>query len=244
MTKSWELLYALAKAHIRTRCGMPIRNLFDMPEKTKLLKIYRTLLKHFGPQAWWPAETPFEVMIGAILTQNTNWKNVEIAINNLKKEKILSPQRLYQTKNSKLQELIRSSGYYKQKAIKLKAFVMFFLREYSGSIRKMKRVDRSELLKVHGIGPETADSILLYALDKPTFVVDAYTKRIGNRVGLFRFSDYHEIKEFFEKNLPKDLEMYKEYHALLVELGKSFCKTKPACEGCPINQFCCKKFKA
>ena len=100
---------------------------------------------------------------------------------------------------------------------------------------------RNELLKVHGIGPETADSILLYALDKPTFVVDAYTKRIGNRVGLFNFSDYHQIKDFFEKNLPKDLEIYKEYHALLVELGKNYCKTKPLCEDCPIDRHCAKK---
>ncbi len=209
-----------------------------MPKKAKLLKIYRTLLKHFGPQAWWPAETPFEVIIGAILTQNTNWKNVEKAIANLKAHKLLSPKAILDIRNSKLENLIRSAGYYKQKAKKLKAFVRFFLREYSGSIRKMKRVDRSELLKVHGIGPETADSILLYALDKPSFVVDAYTRRIGNRVGLFKFSDYHEIKEFFEKNLPKDLEMYKEYHALLVELGKNFCKAKPICKNCPIIEFC------
>ncbi|KPJ65643.1 endonuclease, partial [candidate division WOR-1 bacterium DG_54_3] len=116
------------------------------------------------------------------------------------------------------------------------------LKEYGGSLRKMREVDgeklRKELLEVHGIGPETADSILLYALDKPTFVVDAYTKRIGNRVGLFKFSDYHEIKEFFEKNLSKELEMYKEYHALLVELGKNYCKTKPECSDCPIRRYC------
>jgi endonuclease-3 related protein len=207
----------------------------------KLLKIYKNLLTYFGPQAWWPAETPFEVMIGAILTQNTNWKNVEKAIVNLKAHKLLSPKAVLEVRNSKLENLIRSSGYYKQKTKKLKVFVRFFLREYGGSMRKMRRVDRSELLKVHGIGPETADSILLYALDKPSFVVDAYTKRIGNRVGLFKFSDYHQIKEFFEKNLPKDLEMYKEYHALLVELGKNYCKTKPECRDCPIDRLCAKK---
>ena len=221
---------------------MPIRNLFDMPKKAKLLKIYRTLLKHFGPQAWWPAETPFEVMIGAILTQNTNWKNVEKAIANLKAHKLLSPKAILDIRNSKLENLIRSAGYYKQKAKKLKAFVKYFIKEYQGKLGKMRENQgaklRNELLEVHGIGPETADSILLYALDKPTFVVDAYTKRIGNRVGLFKFSDYHEIKEFFEKNSSKNLEMYKEYHALLVELGKGFCKTEPACEDCPIKALC------
>lgn len=216
-----------------------------MPKKAKLLKIYNTLLKYFGPQAWWPAETPFEVMIGAILTQNTNWKNVEKAIANLKKSKVLSPRSLSEIGNRELGNLIKSSGYFRQKAKKLKAFVKYFLKEYRGKSGKMMENEgnklRHELLQVHGIGPETADSILLYALDKPTFVVDAYTKRIGNRVGLFKFSDYHQIKEFFEANLPKDLEMYKEYHALLVELGKNFCKTKPVCDGCPIKQLCAKK---
>ncbi len=210
--------------------------------KNKLLRIYNVLLKHFGPQAWWPAETPFEVMVGAILTQNTNWLNVEKAIANLKGAGGLGAKGLEKMSLRKLEKLIKPSGYYRQKAKKLKAFVKYFLRDYDGRLGKMRDVDgyelRGELLKVHGIGPETADSILLYALDKLTFVVDAYTKRIGNRVGLFKLNDYHEIKDYFEKNLPKDLEVYKEYHALLVELGKNYCRTKPVCEECPILKNC------
>ena len=210
--------------------------------KNKLLKIYNVLLKHFGPQAWWPADTPFEVMVGAILTQNTNWLNVEKAIANLRGVGGLGAKGLEKMSLKKLERLIRPSGYYRQKAKKLKVFIRFFLREYQGSIRKMNNIDRKELLKVHGIGPETADSILLYALDKPTFVVDAYTRRIGNRAGLFKFEDYHEIKDFFEQNLPKNLEVYKEYHALLVELGKNYCRTKPLCESCPILKNCRQDF--
>lgn len=214
----------------------------------KLLRIYRRLLKHFGPQEWWPADTPFEVMVGAILTQNTNWGNVEKAIAELKRSKVLSPKSLAAIPNAELGKLVRSSGYFRQKAKKLKAFVKFFLREYDGSIRKMREDEgeklRKKLLEVHGVGPETADSMLCYALDKPTFVVDAYTKRIGKRVGLFKFEDYHQIKDYFERNLPRDLEIYKEYHALLVELGKNFCKPRPECKKCPILKICHEGTKA
>jgi len=215
-------------------------------EQKKLLKVYRILFKRFGPQAWWPADTPFEVMVGAILTQNTNWKNVEKAIANLKGAKGLGTgglgaEGLGKMNIRRLEELIRPSGYYRQKAKKLKAFVRFFLKEFGGSILKMKGVERADLLRVHGIGPETADSILLYALDRPTFVVDAYTKRIGSRVGLFKFEDYHEIKDYFEETLPKDLELYKEYHALLVELGKDYCKSRPECKNCPILKLCLRR---
>jgi endonuclease-3 related protein len=203
-----------------------------------LLKVYSKLLKHFGPQAWWPADSPFEVIVGAILTQNTNWKNVEKAIENLKKVKLLSAEKILKVNSAKLEELVRPTGYYRQKAHRLKEFVKYFTSEYGAKLSRMKKRDlsdlRHELLNIHGIGPETADSILLYALDKPTFVVDAYTRRIGQRLGLFKFDDYHEIKDCFEQNLPKDLEMYKEYHALLVELGKNYCKTKPQCEDCPL----------
>jgi len=213
--------------------------------RNKLLKIYNVLFNHFGPRAWWPAETPFEVMVGAILTQNTNWLNVEKAIVNLKSSRVLRPASLLGIGNRELENLIKPSGYYRQKAKKLKAFVKYFLRDYDGRLGKMRDVDgnelRHELLQVHGIGPETADSILLYALDKPTFVVDAYTKRIGKRVGLFKFDGYHEIKDFFEKNIPRDLEMYKEYHALLVELGKNYCRVKPVCLKCPVNRLCVKE---
>ena len=139
-----------------------------MKNKSKLLKIYKNLLYHFGPQAWWPAETPFEVIIGAILTQNTNWKNVEKAIENLKRAKVLSAQSILEIRNSKLEKLIKPTGYYRQKAKKLKAFVKYFIKEYQGRLRNIKEYQgkelRKELLDVHGIGPETADSILLYAL--------------------------------------------------------------------------------
>ncbi|MEA3493019.1 MAG: endonuclease III domain-containing protein [Candidatus Margulisiibacteriota bacterium] len=193
-------------------------------------EIYKKLLKHFGPQNWWPADTEFEVIVGAILTQNTNWKNVERAIENLKTAHALRPSSLLKLSNQKLERLIKPSGFYRQKAKRLKGFT----KEYYGR----SGMSREELLRVKGIGPETADSILLYAFDRPTFVVDAYTKRIGQRVGLFRFDDYHEIKAYFEKKLPKNLEVYKEYHALLVELAKNYCKTKPLCGECPVVSLC------
>jgi len=207
-----------------------------MREKPR--KIYNKLLKHFGRQAWWPADSPFEVIVGAILTQNTNWRNVEKAILNLKAARVLRPAPLLKVSNAKLERLIRPSGFYKQKAKRLKGFI----KEYHGKsvprLRSGQGMSREELLAIKGIGPETADSILLYAFEEPTFVVDAYTRRIGQRVGLFDFDDYHEIKDYFEKNLPKNLEMYKEYHALLVELAKTYCRTKPQCRKCPINKLC------
>jgi endonuclease-3 related protein len=209
-----------------------------MRERDRLLRIYKKLLKHFGPQAWWPADSPFEVMVGAILTQNTNWKNVEKAIANLKASHVLRPSSLLKIRNSKLEKLIKPVGFFRQKAKRLKGFIREYRSLDSARDKGISRMSREELLKIKGIGPETADSILLYAFEEPTFVVDAYTKRIGQRVGLFGFDDYHEIKEYFEKNLPRKLEMYKEYHALLVELAKNYCKTKPVCEGCPIFQHC------
>jgi endonuclease-3 related protein len=213
-----------------------------MSKKDKLLKIFDKMYDHFGPLHWWPADTPFEVVIGAILTQSANWKNVEKAIVNLKKSKALSPKSLSKISNARLQKLIRPSGYFRAKGKKVKAFVKFFLKEYGGSMGKMREEDakelREELLEVHGIGPETADSILLYALGKPTFVVDAYTKRIGKRVGLFNFDNYHAIKDYFEGNLPRRTKLYNEYHAQLVELGKNFCKTRPICPECPIGKLC------
>lgn len=212
--------------------------LLNMREKQKLLSIYKKLCAHFGPQKWWPADSAFEVIIGAILTQNTNWKNVEKAIFNLKKAKVLSPKSLLELKNTKLENLLRPSGYYRQKAKKLKVFVGHLVSHYKGRLKPMfykpKYELRKELLSLHGIGPETADSIILYAAGKPSFVVDAYTRRIGNRVGLYRTNDYHKIKAYFEENLPASLEIYKEYHALLVELAKKYCRTIPLCEKCPI----------
>jgi endonuclease-3 related protein len=213
--------------------------------KNKLLRMYKKLLKYFGPQAWWPADSPFEVIVGAILTQNTNWKNVEKAIENLKKARLLSAEKILKVKSAKLEELIRPTGYFRQKARRLKEFVKYFTSRYGAKLSRMKKRDladlRQELLNIHGIGPETADSILLYALDKPTFVVDAYTRRIGQRLGLFKFDDYHAIKDYFERNLFRNLEIYKEFHALLVELAKNFCKTKPMCAECPLVKLKCQK---
>ena len=205
-------------------------------------RIYNKLLKTFGRQHWWPADTPFEVMIGAILTQQTAWTNVEKVISNLKKAGKLSPRAILWTSDSQLHKLVRSSGYYKQKAKKLKIFCKFLTDEFGGSIKRMKlmplRALRSKLLNLWGMGRETADSILLYALDKPIFVVDAYTVRIGERAGLFKSDGYEHVREYFESNLQRSVPLFKEYHALLVELGKNCCKTRPVCGSCPIKRLC------
>lgn len=196
----------------------------------------------FGPQHWWPGTTPFEVIIGAILTQSANWSNVELAIANLKREKLLSPKALYTIKNAKLQKLIRPSGYFRAKAKKAKAFAKYLVENYNGSLKRLfdKSIPelREELLAIHGIGPETADSIICYAALKPTFVVDAYTRRIGQRLGLFKFDKYYQIKDFFEANLPRKYQLLNEYHALIVALGKYHCKPKPVCEECPLGSLC------
>ena len=212
-----------------------------MMPKQKLLDIYNALYSHYGPQHWWPGDTPFEVMVGAVLTQNTNWGNVERAIVNLKDADKLSPEAINYMSEAELAELIRPSGYYNIKAKRLKAFVRYFVERYEGSVERMKREDctklRREVLAVNGIGPETADSILLYALDCPTFVVDAYTKRIFSRHGFFsETADYHEVQQFFMDHLPKDARLYNEYHALIVKLAKDRCIKKAGkCELCVLT---------
>ena len=207
----------------------------------KLVDIYKRLYNAFGPQFWWPAKTSFEVVVGAILTQNTNWGNVEKALTNLRKNKELSPAALRNISYVRLAELIRPAGYFNVKAKRLKNFMDFFFSEYKGNIRLMKKeplpVIREKLLNVNGIGPETADSILLYALDKPTFVVDAYTKRIFSRHGIVnKDEDYHEVQELFVKNLKEDIHVFNEYHALIVRTCKEFCRTRPICEMCPLKE--------
>ncbi len=192
----------------------------------KLLEIYEKLLRSFGEQGWWPADTKLEVIVGAVLTQNTNWKNVEKAIKNLKKERLLSWKRLLEINGEELARIIRPAGFYRLKAKRLKEVLRY--------LSKVRRPKREDLLKVNGVGEETADSILLYAYDIPTFVVDAYTRRIMGRV----MGVKGDLKEFFESNLPKDLKLFKEFHALLVELGKRFCKKEPSCEGCPLSDIC------
>lgn len=207
---------------------------------SRLKLIYNELFKSFGPQHWWPGETPFEVMVGAILTQNTNWGNVEKAISNLKRAEALEPRKLLKLPPTRLAELIRPAGYFNIKTKRLRNFLKFFVEKYDGSVKKMKAEPlsklREELLSVNGVGRETADSILLYALDKPIFVCDAYTYRILTRHDLCgEEADYDELQSIFMDNLPEDIKLFNEYHALMVRVGKEFCKPKPACEACPLK---------
>jgi endonuclease-3 related protein len=212
-----------------------------MQKRDILLKIYNSLYNYFGPLNWWPGDTPFEIMVGAILTQNTSWSNVEKAIDNLKKEDLLEPRKLYHINQEELTQLIKPSGYYNIKAKRLKNFVNIFVNDFEGSAEKMFSGDskglRKKLLKVNGIGPETADSILLYAGEKPFFVVDAYTKRIFYRHKLIsKDSTYYQIQEFFSKNLDRDVKLFNEFHAQIVMLGKTICTSRnPNCAKCPIG---------
>jgi endonuclease-3 related protein len=204
------------------------------------MKIYQRLYRAYGPMHWWPGETPFEVMVGAILTQNTSWRNVEKAIQNLKARKVLHVRGIQQLKTSQLASLIRSSGYFRIKAERLKAFVDFLSENYNGDLKKMMKEGvetlRQKLLHVKGIGPETADSILLYGLKKPIFVVDAYTKRILSRHRIISAkTSYDEVQRLFMDYLPHDEGLFNEYHALLVYLGKTLCKKIPRCDICPIK---------
>ena len=204
------------------------------------MKIYRRLYQAYGTQHWWPGETPFEVMVGAILTQNTSWKNVEKAIQNLKARRVLHVRGIHGLKRNQLASLIRSSGYFRIKADRLKAFVNFLLENCDGELRKMTKEGvetlRQTLLGVRGIGPETADSILLYGLQKPIFVVDAYTKRILSRHGIIsKDASYEEVQRLFMEHLPHDERLFNEYHALLVHLGKTLCKKTPKCDQCPLQ---------
>lgn len=215
----------------------------------KIEEIYNLLLKKFGHQGWWPltiedyeskhhagkpktSKHRFEIVIGAILTQNTNWKNVEKALYNLSKNNLIDIDKIKKIKKEKLAGLIKPAGYYNQKAERLKIVADF--------LSKNKNPTRKQLLAVKGIGPETADSILLYAYNKPFFVIDAYTKRIFERLG-YKAKNYDEWQKLFMDNLPKDTKLFNEYHALLVELGKNYCKKKPVCDKCPIKEMCKRK---
>ena len=208
-----------------------------------LRQFFDTLLQAHGEQHWWPGQTPFEVIVGAILVQNTGWANVEHAIVNLRQAKLLSPSALEKVPQTKLARLIRSSGYFRQKARKLKVFVKFLRKEHRGSLAVMFRSPtaklREQLLSVHGIGPETADSILLYAGNHPVFVVDAYTRRILHRHGFAHGKEsYEEIRGLFEKSLPNDPQVFNEFHALLVHTGKNFCRARaPLCSECALRPF-------
>jgi len=207
-----------------------------------LLKIYNQLLEHFGNQNWWPAETEFEIIVGAILTQQTTWKNVEKAIKNLKDNNLLEPKKLFKLSISRLEKLIRPCGFFKIKTKRLRSFLKYFIENYDGNLERMFKTSlnelRNNLLSVHGIGRETCDSILLYVGEKPVFVVDAYTFRLCERYPIIKSKDYEEVREFFEKDLPKDVNLFKEFHALIVELGKNYCKIKPKCIDCPLKKGC------
>lgn len=208
----------------------------------RLLEIYEKLYSFYGPQCWWPGDTAFEITVGAILTQNTNWKNVEKAIKNLKDAKALSAKALHAMQPEKIALLIKPAGYFNIKTKRLKAFVDFLVDNYGGSMKQMKKEDmetiRKKLLGVYGIGPETADSILLYALGKPIFVIDAYTKRVLSRHGILNDNaSYNEYQSLFHYYLDEDVQLFNEYHALFVRAGKDYCGPKPICAECPLKDF-------
>jgi len=218
--------------------------------------IYNILFEKYGPQGWWPLveakellpkhsgkkpandKERFEIIVGAILTQNTSWKNVEKAIFALNTKGLLSAEAILKTSHNELAEAIKSAGYYNQKAIKLKAVAEFFKQNKSCFLEQDAKELRERFLEVKGIGKETADSIVLYAFEKPTFVIDAYTKRLAERLNLTKNLDYDSLQSLFESNLPKDYNIYKEYHALIVEHAKRFCNKNPKCEGCPLREIC------
>lgn len=208
----------------------------------RLLEMFELLLAHFGPQNWWPADTPLEVMIGAILTQNTNWTNVEKAISNLKKRGLLSLDRLISLPEAELAEEIRPAGYYNIKARRLKNLLHFIADQYGADLTRLfdmkTQTMREALLSINGVGRETADSIVLYAANKPLFVVDAYTFRILSRHGMApEEATYDDIQSLFMDHLPEDIPLYNEFHALIVLTGKNFCRKNPLCAACPLNQW-------
>lgn len=212
----------------------------NAPMTITLREVYDRLFDAFGPQHWWPGRSPFEVIVGAVLVQNTNWQNVERAIDNLRQADLLQPHALYDVPLEELERLIRPAGYYRIKARRLRSLLEFLVDRYDGSLPGMFSTDlpelRARLVALHGIGPETADSILLYAGQLPVFVVDTYTHRVFARHGWIGFdADYHTVQEFFESRLPEDVSLYNEYHALLVRLGKVYCRRKdPKCIACPL----------
>jgi endonuclease-3 related protein len=234
------------RQHVRNQPQRPLRRLKKSSETAAVPELniyYQALLRAYGPQHWWPGRTRFEVIVGTILTQSTSWSNVELAIAALRSEKLLSPVALEQVSLRRLARLIRPSGYFRQKARKLKAFVHFLRERHQGSLDKLLATPtgelREQLLSVHGIGPETADSILLYAGGHPVFVVDAYARRILERHRLARASQiYEEIRQLFERNLPSSPPLFNEYHALIVHTGKHFCfKREPHCAQCALQPF-------
>lgn len=200
---------------------------------TPALSLYKSLFKRYGPQHWWPARTRWEMMVGALLTQNTAWTNVEIALHALTSAKVLVPRKIARMPIRELRRHIRPSGFFRQKSVRLKRLAREYVRD-SSIIR-----DRERLLALPGIGPETADSILLYAGNQPAFVVDAYTLRIVERLGWFKNPEYHAVQMHFVAQLPREVRLYNEYHALLVRLAKEHCRSqRPTCTDCPVRRDC------
>jgi len=205
--------------------------------------VYERLHGAFGPAGWWPGDSPFEVCVGAILVQNTAWANVERTLDGLKKRRLLSFRALHRLSDARLAPLLRSSGTFRVKARRLRALLDFLSWEYGGRAEAMRSEDpsgvRRKLLAVPGIGPETADSILLYAAGHPSFVVDAYTRRVFTRLGLLRGDEsYSDVQRLFEEHLRRDATLYNDYHAQIVRLGKDFCRSRPRCPECPLADMC------
>jgi endonuclease-3 related protein len=208
--------------------------------ENRLRSIYQILFAHFGHRRWWPARTPFEVCVGAILTQNTSWKNVVKAISNLDEADRLDALRLYEIREEDLATIIRPAGYYNIKAKRLKNFITHVVEKHDGSLDKMflASVDdlRKELLSINGVGRETADSMILYAAGKPIFVIDVYTRRVLRRHGILGAeADYDEAQSVFHRNIEPDVALYNDFHAQFVAVGSNYCGTKPKCSGCPLE---------
>jgi len=202
--------------------------------------VFQRLLEAYGPQQWWPGDSPLEVMVGAVLTQNTSWKNVERAIANLKQARALTLDTLHAMSHEELAELIRPAGYYQLKAKRLKNLLALIADRFDGEVDELLSLNRTQLrdalLSVNGIGPETADSMVLYAAHQPIFVVDTYTSRVLKRHGWIQFdADYREIQELFHMGLAEDTELFNEYHALLVRVGNQHCRKTPKCDACPLR---------
>lgn len=208
----------------------------------RVLAVYDSLLAHYGPQRWWPADTRFEVIVGALLMQQTAWRNVAIAIKNLEAAGLLDVHAIAAASVPTLRKHVRVAGFYRTKPQRLRSFCRHLLERSAGDLdayfRRSTVAVRADLLAQPGVGPETADSILLYAGAHPVFVVDAYTIRIGERIGLFQTEDYAKIQRFFERRLPRDIERYREYHALLVAHAKALCRPTPRCDACPLQSNC------
>ncbi len=230
----FKLLYTLVKEDLSVQ---------EFTTEEKLLNIYALLRERFGHRDWWPGEMQFEVVVGAILTQRTSWRNVEKAIDNLAKSDAISPQAIIALTNEDLNTLILPSGFYRQKTKRLKRISSFLLEYGNGDFEKFDQIDtielRRKLLEINGIGPETADSILLYAFHRPVFVVDAYTDRVFSRLALVESGlKYDNLQKYFVENLPVDVALYNDYHAQIVALCKHHCLTCPKCGDCPLVDIC------